>query len=285
EGTHVGPLKLAPSQLAHFGLVTRGHCWLTIEAYPDAVPLTGGDCFLLAPGVSYILRDDVRTQPRNFCEVAQNSAKPVLYYGGGGAPTRIVSGFFSFDALSLKPLTELMPSLILVKGDQAHTPALHSTMKLLDAEMAEPAPGSEIVATRLAEVLFIQTIRAHISSAHARCERGWLRAIFDPQIGAAIRSIHENVSNPWTVESLAAAASMSRSAFAARFKELLGQSPIDYVTEWRMQKSLQLLRQKDKKLVDVARSVGYESDAGFNKAFRRVLGVTPGEYRDNGFGP
>ena len=97
------------------------------------------------------------------------------------------------------------------------------------------------------------------------------------QMGTALSAIHESVNTPWTVESLAEAAGMSRSAFAARFKELLGQTPLEYVTEWRMQKAMQLLQQRDKKLIDVARSVGYESGAAFSKAFKRVVGINPGE--------
>jgi AraC-like DNA-binding protein len=147
--------------------------------------------------------------------------------------------------------------------------------------MTDQAPGSGIVANRLAEVLFIQTIRAHTASAADCSNPGWLRSIFDPQIGAALKSIHENVDHPWTVESLAEAAGMSRSAFAAHFKDLLGQAPLEYVTEWRMQKAVRLLQQPDKKLLEIAKRVGYESDAAFSKAFKRVLGVTPGEHRRN----
>jgi AraC-like DNA-binding protein len=202
-------------------------------------------------------------------------------YDHGGAPTTIISGFLSFETLSLKPITQLLPGLILIKADQARTLALHTTLQLLAAEMAEQAPGSEVVANRLAEALFIQAIRAHIASGAESCQRGWLRAIFDPQIGAALKSIHENVNRAWTVESLAEAAGMSRSAFAVRFKELLGQTPLEYVTEWRMQKAVQLLQRHDKKLIDVAQSVGYESDAAFSKAFKRVVGLTPGKYRHN----
>jgi AraC-like DNA-binding protein len=147
--------------------------------------------------------------------------------------------------------------------------------------MAEQAPGSEVVATRLAEVLFIQVLRAHIASRPER-NKGWLRAVFDPQIGTALTAFHDSVGAPWTVESLSDAAGVSRSAFAVRFKELLGQTPLEYVTEWRMQKAMQLLEQRDKKLVDIARSVGYESDAAFSKAFKRVVGASPGEYIKRG---
>ena len=147
--------------------------------------------------------------------------------------------------------------------------------------MAEQAPGSGVIASRLAEVLFIQVLRAHIASGPER-NKGLLRAIFDPQIGTAMNAIHDSVNTPWTVESLAEAAGMSRSAFAARFKELRGQTPLEYVTEWRMRKAMQLLEQRDKKLIDVARLVGYESDAAFSRAFKRVVGASPGEYLKRG---
>ncbi len=279
EKTMPSGKKVSPTELAHFGMVTRGNCWLSVQGIPDPIPLTGGDCFLIAPRTSFILRDQPKTRPRSFCEIAPKANTNVAHYGGGGAPTTIVSGFLSFDSASLKPITQLLPSLILIKADQAQTLALHNTLRLLASEMEAQTPGSEVVANRLAEVLFIQTLRAHIESGAESCKRGWLRAIFDPQIGAALRAVHANVNNPWTVESLAEAAGMSRSAFAARFKELVGQTPLDYVTEWRMQKAVSLLKENDKKLVEVAQSVGYESDAAFSKAFKRLVGVTPGEYR------
>jgi AraC-like DNA-binding protein len=264
---------ISPSELAYFGMISRGNCWLSVQGIADPLPLTGGDCFLLAPKTSFIMRDNPRTQPRSFCEIAPKTSSNVVHYGGGGAPTTIVYGFLRFDRVNLKPMTQLLPSLILIKADQARTLALHTTLQLLASEMAEQQPGSEVAANRLAEVLFIQTLRAHIRSEG--CKRGWLRAIFDPQIGAALRSIHENLGRPWTVELLAGVAGMSRSGFALHFKELLGQTPLEYVTEWRMQKAIQLLQDNGRKLVDIAKTVGYESDAAFSKAFRRIVGMTP----------
>ena len=273
----------SPTDLAHFAMLSRGNCWLSVKGIPEPIPLTGGDCFLVAKGTSIVLRDSPRTRPRwSFREIGAKASSNVAHYGGGGTPTTIVCGSMSFDRASLKPITQLLPSFILIKADQARTLALHITMQALASEMAEHTPGSEVVATRLAEVLFIQVLRAHIASGPERNE-GWLRAIFDPQIGTALSAIHDRVNTPWTVESLAEAAGMSRSAFAARFKELLRQTPLEYVTEWRMQKAMQLLEQRDKKLIDVARSVGYESDAAFSKAFKRVVGASPGEYLKRGF--
>jgi AraC-like DNA-binding protein len=273
----------SPTDLAHFAMFTRGNCWLSVEGVAKPIALTGGDCILVARGTSFVLGDSLRTRPKkSFREIRDNSN--VAHYGGGGAPTTVVCGSLSFDRASLKPITQLLPSFILIKADQAHTLALRNTMQALASEMAEQVPGSEVVATRLAEVLFIQALRAHIASGAGWRNKGWLRAIFDPQIGAALSAIHDSVNTPWTVESLAEAAGMSRSAFAARFKELLGQTPLEYVTEWRMQKAMQLLEQRDKKLVDVARTVGYESDAAFSKAFKRVVGASPSEYIKRSFG-
>ena len=282
---HVRPSGKAmpPADLAHFAMLSRGNCWLTVEGIEEPIPLTGGDCFLLARGTSIVLRDSPRTRPKwTFREIGARANGNVALCGGGGASTTIVCGSLSFDEASLKPITQLLPSFILIKADQARTLALHNAMQALASEMAEQAPGSEVVATRLAEVLFIQALRAHIASEVEWRNKGWLRAIFDPQIGTALSAIHDKVDAPWTVESLAEAAGMSRSAFAARFKELLGQTPLEYVTEWRMQKAMQLLQQRDKKLIDVARSVGYESDAAFSKAFKRVVGANPGEYLKRG---
>jgi AraC-like DNA-binding protein len=231
EGIAKDPARpaISPSQLAHFGIA-------------EAMPLAGGDCFLLAPGSSYTLRDDPRTQPRSFCEVAPRERSQLIQYGGGGAPTTIISGWFQFEQTSVRILKRLLPLLILVRADEAQSLALHTTLNMLASETGERAPGSDLAVNRLADVLFIQCIRAHFGSRSEACRRGVLHAIFDPQIGVALKSMHENVEEPWTVESLAAACGMSRSAFAAKFKELVGETPLEYLTNWRMHKATALLR-------------------------------------------
>src|ERR1019366_1424910 len=132
----------SPFHFAHFGMISRGNCWLSVEGIPDALPVAGGDCFLLAPGSSYTLRDNPQTRARSFCEIAPRERSQVMHYGGGGAPTTIVSGWFRFDPMSVKPLTRLLPSLILVRADQAQSLALNTTLNMLASEMAEMAPGS-----------------------------------------------------------------------------------------------------------------------------------------------
>jgi transcriptional regulator GlxA family with amidase domain len=125
----------------------------------------------------------------------------------------------------------------------------------------------------------VQVVRAYISALDTEKESGWLAALSDRRIGAALQLLHKDVASNWTVEALAAAAGMSRSGFALRFKEKVGQSPLEYLTRWRMFRAGHLLRHTDKPLVEVAGSVGYESEAAFNKAFKRSSGAAPGAYR------
>src|ERR1700737_4941985 len=135
--------KMSPTDLAHFAMLSRGNCWLTVEGIREPIPLTGGDCFLLARNTSIVMRDSPRTRPRStFREIAAKANNNVAHYGGGGAPTTIVCGSFSFDRASLMPITQLMPSFILIKADQARMLALHNTMQALAPEMAEEARGS-----------------------------------------------------------------------------------------------------------------------------------------------
>jgi hypothetical protein len=142
--------KMPPTDLAHFVMLSRGNCWLSVEGIPEPIPLTGGDCLLLARGTSIVLRDSPLTRPRwSFREIGAKANNNVAHCGGGGAPTTIVCGSFSFDRARLKPITQLLPSFILMKADQARTLALHNTVQALASEMAEQTPGSEVLATRL----------------------------------------------------------------------------------------------------------------------------------------
>jgi AraC-like DNA-binding protein len=281
EATAPWGLSFDSSAHAKFGMVVRGNCWLEVEGMAEAVPLTGGDCYLLPRVNAHSLRDHPHTPLRNFSEILARKRGDEFHYGGGGAPTTILAGRFTFDGPSAKPLTEILPPVILIKADESRNPALQTTLRLLTSELASPGPGSEVVVSRLADTVFVQAIRAHLDSSHCP-QTGWLRALSDPPIAAALESMHERIAHPWTVAELATAAGMSRSAFALRFKDLVGEAPLEYLTRWRMYQASRLLRDGKMKLFEVAGIVGYDSDGAFNKAFKRVLGQTPGEYRKNG---
>src|SRR5579863_8061880 len=233
---------------ASFGIISRGVGWLNLEGNGPSIRLAEGDGFLLSPGTAHHLRS-----------------------GAGEAATILVVRF-TFDETSGKSLADLLPALIHIPADQARSAALRTTLELLAAEAAAPALGSEMMIRGLAGVFFLHAVRAHMAD-------GWLPALADPQIGAVLKAMHERVEHPWTVRALATLAGMSRSAFALRFKELIGQAPLEYLTRWRMYKAGRLLREDSRKLFEVATAVGYDSGGAFHKAFKRVLGMTPGEYR------
>lgn len=199
-------------------------------------------------------------------------------FGGGGATTTIITGNFMLDRETSKWITDLLPPLIVFKVEGVKTGTLQTTVRLLAAELEGQEMGSGVVISRLADIIFMQAIRVYATSEEC-AEPGWLRALADRQISMTLHSIHENFQKPWTVAALASTAGMSRSAFAARFKEVIGEAPLEYLTRWRMRKVSQLLRGEDHKLAEVAALVGYDSEGAFSNAFKRILGVSPGAYR------
>ena len=239
---------------AKFGLVSYGQVQLNLTDSADPVRLSHGDFFLLAPGRNYVVS------------------------AGGWVPTAIIAGKFSFEEAQGRPLPDFFPPMILIRAGQPHMLPLQKTLELLASEVDASSPGSEVASRRLGDLLLIQALRAHIAGDQSD-KPGWMHALADPQIGAALNSMHARIDHPWTVAALAAQAGMSRSAFAQRFKELMGESPLEYLTRWRMYRGSDLLRESDRKLADVAQAVGYDSDGAFHKAFKRVLGIAPGEYR------
>lgn len=271
-----------PPGHASFGMLLRGHCWLTIDELEGPVSLAGGDCFLLPRGVSYSLRDDEKSPLLTLDDLVAGhrgeGPSASMQFGGGGRVTSMISGCFQFDPAASQPIIELLPSFIHVRADEPQSSALQTTIRQLAAEIAADGPGSRIVANRLVDVFFLQAIRFHMSQ-HTSCTSGWLRAVADPQVGKVLSVMHREIDRAWTVEELARQGGMSRAAFALRFKQLVGESPVEYLTRWRMYRASRLLRDPERKILHVANSVGYDSDGAFNRAFKRVLGVSPGAYR------
>ncbi|HEV8022998.1 MAG TPA: AraC family transcriptional regulator, partial [Candidatus Lustribacter sp.] len=147
------------------------------------------------------------------------------------------------------------------------------------AELAAGNPGAEIVVSRIAEILFVQAVATYLESNAGTADSGWLGALRDRQIGPALTLLHEHPERTWTVESLAGTLGLSRSAFAARFAQLVGEPPLRYLTRVRLHVAGTRLTSSDEKMTSIAASLGYESASGFNKAFKARFGITPGEYR------
>lgn len=265
---------------AHFAYVARGSCYLSV-AGGEPLPLVGGDCVLLAPNTDYALRDQPGSPVASFCTLPWADLDGGVRIGGGGAATTIVNGWFTLDPTSGR-FTDLLPPMILIRGDQAPSQALVTTLQMLTTELTSRGPGSEVIVQRLADILFIQALRAFASSGSCTERPRFLRALADPRIGKSLDAIHRDLAKPWTLATLAATAGMSRSAFAVRFKALLDETPIEYLTRWRIETAGRLLRDREKgaKLYAVAKSVGYRWDATFTRAFQRVFGVSPRSWRN-----
>ena len=187
-------------------------------------------------------------------------------------------GEFILEDRRINPLLAALPPLILIRGkDGDAVPWLRVTLDHVREEVQATNLGAEAVLTRLADVLFIQALRAHFHEASfnesSDNPQGWIGGLKDPQIGAALSLMHRRYSEPWTVALLAREVAMSRSAFSERFKELIGEPPLSYLARWRLHSAARLLRSSDAKLAQVARRVGYESDVAFHRAFKRVVGT------------
>jgi AraC-like DNA-binding protein len=265
-----------PAGHASFGMVLRGHCWLQVEGSGE-LALDGGDCFVLPRGVAYSLRDEATSTLVDIGQVT-GTLQASHRYGGDGRTTVMLTGCFTLDSSFSKPVVDLLPSTIHIKADEPQSSTLQNTIRLLADEMQHDAPGSQVIVNRLTDVFFLQAIRFYMSK-HKDCASHWLRAVGDPQIGRVLTAMHGDMTRLWTVEELAAEGGMSRAGFAMRFKQLVGETPLEYLTRWRMYKATRLLRDRGRKLLEVANSVGYDSDAAFNRAFKRMHGVSAGEYR------
>lgn len=285
-------LRVPAADHFSFHVVARGSALLEVEGEgkgegPSAITLSAGDVAVLSHGLAHRLEDpgrhatEAHTLGRELCR--EPIASSPIRFGGGGAATTIVSGAFRFGTSAKTVLLESLPAILHVPaGDPVMTPQLAATVQLILAESAAPGPGSVLLMTRLAEILLVHALRLQAQridqSGEGRGQPG-LCALADPQIGKALRLIHSRPADPWTVESLAHAVALSRSAFAARFAYLVGEPPLQYLTRWRMTEAAELLRLEDSSVSTVAERVGYTNPAAFMKAFARSHGIGPGSYR------
>ena len=266
-------------------VVNRGSCFLSVnEEHKSLVPLVGGDFVFLPAPRSYSLRNSPETPLRSVLEIITPEAfwqSRLIRHDGGGTPTSLIAGCFTFATAAGDWLRNDLPPIMHVRASDLHaTPAFQSALQLIAAETAHDHPGSTAIVDRLAEVLFVQAMRLRIHTPSTHGKPSWFQALTDPRLGAALRLMHTEPSRPWTVPELARRVSMSRSAFAARFRKLVGETPLDHLTRWRMVYAAGLMAdQPALKLAAIASTVGYETESAFGKVFRRVMGSSPAAYR------
>ena len=266
-----------------FHVVTSGRCWLDVDGFDQRL-LQPGDLALVPHGEGHRLASEPGVPGVRLFDVAREDVSErfeTLRQGGGGPGTTLVCGTVRFDHPAAQHLVSLLPRRITVDASSSRQAEwIESTLRFMAAEARELRPGGETVMTRLADVLVIEAIRGWIEHDPA-ARTGWLGALRDRQVGRALALIHRDPAQAWTLASLASEVAMSRSAFAARFTELVGVPPMQYVVRWRMHLALTWLREHDAGLGELAGRLGYQSEAAFSRAFKRVVGVSPGAARRN----
>jgi AraC-like DNA-binding protein len=268
---------------AAFHIVTRGRCSLSFGPTGDVVALSEGDFVVLPRGGAYVMRDAPATTPVRLdrsLKARNRDPGGIFRAGGGGETTGLICGNLRFEDVSTDLLLSVLPPLIHVRKQGSGLVAwLAATIEHVRSELDAGHSAADVVVARIADLLFVHAIATYLEDNAETAGSGWLGALRDRQIGPALALLHEHPERTWTVESLADALGPSRSAFAARFAQLVGEPPLRYLSRVRLNAVASRLSSSDEKMSAIATSLGYESVSGFNKAFKKRFGLTPGEYR------
>jgi AraC-like DNA-binding protein len=266
--------------------MVRGHTWV-LPDHGDPVLLGPGDVMVNRGPDHYTVADDPTTPPQavihpgQHCatpdgvELAQEMALGVRTWGNStDGPTLFLTGAYQLEGEVSRRLLRVLPALLVLPADRWSSPLV----PLLAEEIVKDEPGQEAVLDRLLDLLLIAVLRAWFNRSDAEVP-AWYHAYADPAVGHALRLLHHNPAQPWTVASLASATGMSRAALARRFTELVGEPPMTFLTGWRLALAADLLREPDATVGSVARQVGYGSPFALSTAFKRCHGVSPQEFR------
>jgi AraC-like DNA-binding protein len=285
---------LAPNaqNIISYHVITRGSVWGAL--YKGRVPpvrLDAGDIVVIPRGDAYWLGMDAETpgppdleQTLGFMRLIASGALPYVISAGAGGPPQasVVCGFLGCDRSPFNPLIATLPRFVVIRGARRLDGAPGDRLdRLIDATLAEAQenqPGGASVRLRLSELIFVETIRRYLGTI-PQGETGWLPGLRDEIVGRALSLLHKSPSRTWTLPALAKEAGASRSALADRFTKLVGQAPMSYLKQWRMQLAAQMLADGASKVSVVALEVGYDSEAAFSRAFKRAAGVAPAAWR------
>lgn len=256
--------------------VVSGDGWLSVEGESEPVRLGPGDCFLLPGGRPFSLATGLGLTPIDAHALLDGKRNGSVRTMNGGGGCFIVGGFFTLAAHHARMLLSMLPPIVHIR-DEAAKAALRWSVERMMQELGDPQPGGNMMAQHLTQMMLVQALRVHLAEG-PDAGVGWLFALADRRMAAAIGAIHDDPAHGWTVEALAARAGMSRSTFALHFKEKVGSSPMDYLTRWRMLLAGDRLETSDEPVSVIARTLGYESESAFSTAFKRVMGCSPRQY-------
>ena len=256
--------------------LVSGECWLSVGGVPDAVRLKTGDCFLLPSGRSFRLASDLSLPPVDAHVIFSAPLNGSIGSCNGGGDCFGIGGHFAFTGKHADILLGMLPPIVHIRKESDRA-ALRWSLERMEQELREPQPGGFLVAQHLAHIVLLQALRLHLAEG-LRGGVGWLFALADKQMSAAINSMHDDPAHCWTLQELGKRAGMSRSTFALKFKQTVGESPMEYLTRWRMLLAGDRLTNSSDPISVIAVSLGYESESAFGAAFKRVMGCSPRQY-------
>lgn len=272
-------LSAMPGSLM-FHIVTEGSAWITFTN-GEKVQLGAGDFALVPHGSGHAIADDPKTHAINLFDYDRPLLSPryeLLEVDGGGESAGLICGVGSVKDPAARRMIGLLPRIIPMQASSPGNEWLRGSVQVMMEEARSLGPGGDAVITRFSDILVVQAIR-HWLQADPNAQTGWLGALQDPQVGRALAIIHRDPTHPWTVESLAGAVGVSRSGLAARFADLVGETPMTYLRQWRFEVARNWLRDTDQTLAEIGEQLGYESEASFSRAFKKATGQTPGSVR------
>ena len=253
-----------------------GTCWLRLEGQTEAVQLEAGDCVLLPNGRRFCLTNDQGLPATPFSELQRIEWRGGIATLNGGGEALILGGHFAFAGAHADLLFGAMPPVAHLR-DNEDKMNLRWALERLRRELTEAQPGGVLVAQHLAHMMLVQALRLYLSGGAGQ-HVGWLFALADPRLAAAIGAMHAEPGTRWRLSSLSAKAGMSRSTFARTFKATVGTSPLEYLTRWRMLLAGTLLNDGNQPISSIATSLSYDSESAFSTAFKRVMGCSPRQY-------
>ncbi|RMN19583.1 hypothetical protein ALQ63_00903 [Serratia plymuthica] len=259
-----------------FNAVVRGGCWLVAEGLAAPLRLEAGDCLLLTRSLPVTVGSDL-SLPAIEADALYFQAQNGVAICGEGEECLFIGGRFAFGE-EVERLFGALPALMVIRGGTEEAAVLQWALQRLADELLTPLPGSALMTHHLGHIMLTQALRIYLAE-HGDGDSGWLSALFEPRIGAAIQAIHADPARRWTVEALADVASVSRSTLALRFKQKAGMSPLEYVLRWRMLLAARALRSGAESVSAIAQRLGYDSDSAFSHAFKRVMACSPSDYR------
>jgi AraC-like DNA-binding protein len=276
DATGLWSLRFPPTTGMRCYALVSGACWLILDEVNERIRLTTGDCILLSRGQSFCLASDLDLTPADAVNAVSKATEGGVVTINGGGGVKGLGGFFNFYGQHADVLLALLPALVHIRKE-ADRATLRSSMDMMMRELSTPRPGGALVAEHLGHMMLVMALRIYLEEA-GKAGTGWLFALANKQLGIALNAMHGDPSHRWTLKELAQRASMSRSIFAQRFKEAVGEPPMEYLARWRMMLAGEMLANSRDSIAVIAYAVGYESDSAFSAAFRRVMGCSPRQF-------